>query len=59
MKILDISHYYVNPPRSGGQLRIFNLNKEAGKEHIVTQFSITPALIFRKKNKVVRYVLGT
>ncbi|MAG50619.1 hypothetical protein CL621_03185 [archaeon] len=55
MKILDISHYYVDPPRSGGQLRIFNLNKEIGKKHIVTQFSFTPALIFRKKNKHNNY----
>ncbi len=55
MKILDISHYYVNPPRAGGQLRIFNLNKEISKKHIVTQFSFTPALIGKKICKQGNY----
>ena len=56
MKILDISHYYVNPPRAGGQLRIFNLNKELSKKHIVTQFSFTPAWIGRKICKHGNYI---
>jgi len=56
MRILDVSHYYVNPPRSGGQLRIFNLNREISKKHVVTQFSFTPALVFRKENKHSNYI---
>lgn len=43
MKILNISHYYTNPPKSGGQLRVYYLNKELSKTHSIQQFSFTPA----------------
>ena len=56
MKIVNISHYYVNPPLSGGQIRIYNLNRNLAKTYNckIEQFSFTPALrkrtIIKNKN---------
>ncbi len=50
MKIVDICHYYTFPPKAGGQIRIYNINRELSKKHIVEQFSFTPAL--RKKTSL-------
>lgn len=55
MKILDICHYYTFPPRAGGQLRIFNLNREISKKHKVTQLSFTPALTRPKIHNFKNY----
>ena len=41
MNIINISHYYTSPPKSGGQLRIHNLNSKLSKNHKITQFSFT------------------
>ena len=50
MKIVNISHYYVNPPLSGGQIRIYNLNRNLARYCKIEQFSFTPAL--RRKTTI-------
>ena len=42
MKIVDLSDISTYPPRSGGQIRIFNLNFELSKYHTIFQFSSRP-----------------
>jgi len=51
MRIVDISAYFVHPPRSGGQVRIFGFNQAMSKYAKIEQFSFTPVLM-RKKSFV-------
>jgi glycosyltransferase involved in cell wall biosynthesis len=55
MNILDVSHYYTYPPMSGGQIRIFNLNKNIAKKHILIQISFTPAFVKPKTLSLGKY----
>jgi len=48
MRIVDISAYFVYPPRSGGQERIFGFNHAMSKYAKIEQFSFTPVLMRKK-----------
>jgi glycosyltransferase involved in cell wall biosynthesis len=56
MKIVVISPFQVFPPKSGGQVRIYNLNKEISKKgNSVNQFSLTFRPFFKNRQKINNY----
>jgi len=48
MRIVDISAYFVYPPMSGGQARIFGFNTAMSRYAKIEQFSFTPVIMRRK-----------